>query len=182
MRPRIVTTMKARGRNDVQLCFMTSPAVRTDFALIRMICQNPACLIAADAAPGYGKAMRWMFVFASLSGFIAIAIGAWTAHGADMLLGPEKAGWVRTGVEYQATHSLALLAVGIMMSVRPGRFLGWSGTAFAIGIVLFSGGLYGLALTDFNAFAYATPLGGVALITGWLLLAIYALALDRHAP
>jgi len=123
-----------------------------------------------------------MVVFAALSCFTSIAVGAWTAHGADILLGPEGAGWVRTGVEYQATHSLALLAVGIMMSVRPGRFLGWSGIAFAIGIVLFSGGLYGLALTDLSAFAYATPLGGIALITGWLLLAIYALALDRYAP
>ena len=125
--------------------------------------------------------MRWMFVFAALSGFVAIAIGAWTAHGADALLDAEALGWVRTGMEYQALHSLALLAIGIMMTVRPGRFLGWAGVAFALGIVLFPGGLYGLAFTGIRAFAFATPLGGIALITGWLLLAIYAFALDRHA-
>lgn len=123
-----------------------------------------------------------MFIFAAVSGLIAIVLGAWSAHGAEAMLGAQPAEWIKTGVQYQAWHTLALLAVGIMMKVRPGRFLEWSGTAFAVGIVCFSGSLYLLAISGLKAVAYVTPLGGMAFIAGWLLLSIYALVLDRHAP
>lgn len=124
--------------------------------------------------------MRVTLAFAGLSGVVAIALGAWTAHGAEAVVDPQSLEWIRTGVQYQAWHTVALIGVGVLMAVRPGRFLRAAAAAFALGILLFSGSLYGLALTGARAFAYITPVGGTAMIAGWLLLAIYGLALDRH--
>ena len=124
--------------------------------------------------------MRVTLAFAGLSGVVAIALGAWTAHGAEAVVDPQSLAWIRTGVQYQAWHTVALIGVAVLMAVRPGRFLGAAAAAFALGILLFSGSLYGLALTGARPFAYVTPIGGAAMIAGWLLLAIYGLALGRH--
>lgn len=124
--------------------------------------------------------MRATLAFAGLSGTAAIALGAWTAHGANAVVDVQSLEWMRTGVQYQAWHTVALIGVGVLMVVRPGRFLRAAAAAFALGILLFSGSLYGLALTGARAFAYITPVGGTAMIAGWLLLAIYGLTLDRH--
>lgn len=124
--------------------------------------------------------MRATLAFAGLSGVVAIALGAWMAHGATAVVDPHSLEWVRTGVQYQAWHTVALVGVAVLMAVRPGRFLGAAAAAFAVGVLLFSGSLYGLALTGARTFAYITPVGGVALIAGWLLLAIYGLSLDRR--
>lgn len=124
--------------------------------------------------------MRATLACAGLSGIVAVAMGAWTAHGAAAAVGSQALEWIRTGVQYQAWHTVALIGVGVLMAVRPGRFLAAAAAAFALGILLFSGSLYGLALTGARAFAYVTPVGGIAMIAGWLLLAIYALSLDRH--
>jgi uncharacterized membrane protein YgdD (TMEM256/DUF423 family) len=139
---------------------------------------------APDEAPAprdLRPALRATLAGAGLSGFVAIAFGAWSAHGAEPLLGAERAAWLRTAVQYQAWHTLALLAAGVLMGTRPGRFLVAAALAFALGIVLFSGSLYLLALTGWRPIAFATPVGGIAFLAGWLLLAIYALSLDRHA-
>ena len=124
--------------------------------------------------------MRATLAFAGLSGVVAIALGAWTAHGAAAVVAPQSLEWIRTGVQYQAWHTVALIGVGVLMAVRPGRFLGAAAAAFVLGVLLFSGSLYGLALTGARPFGYITPIGGVALIAGWLLLAIYGFSLDRR--
>ncbi len=124
--------------------------------------------------------MQWTLVFASVSGVVAVAFGAWSAHGAEAVLDARALGWVKTAVEYQAWHTLALLGVGVLMTVKPGRFLPYAAGAFALGIVLFSGGLYLLAFIGASFLAYAVPLGGIAMIAGWLFLAIYALMIDRR--
>jgi len=124
--------------------------------------------------------MQWALIFAGASGMVAVSFGAWSAHGAERVLGPEALGWIKTAVEYQVWHSLALVGVSLLMTVKPGRFLPPAALAFAAGIVLFSGGLYLLALSGLRLFAYAIPVGGMAFIAGWLFMAIYALMLDRR--
>lgn len=124
--------------------------------------------------------MRWALFFAAVSGLVAVAIDAWTIHRGTVLLDEQARGWMRTAIEYQAWHSLVLLVVALLMAVRPGRFLLSAAVAFALGIVLFAGSLYGLALTHLRLFLFLTPVGGTAFLAGWLLLAIYALALGRR--
>jgi uncharacterized membrane protein YgdD (TMEM256/DUF423 family) len=124
--------------------------------------------------------MRWTLLAAGLSGLVAIGFGAWSAHGAEAVLGAQALGWVKTAVQYQAWHSLALLATGVLMAVKPGRFLPLAAGAFTGGIVLFSGSLYLLAFTGWRGFAYPVPLGGIGMLAGWLFLAVYAFMLDRR--
>lgn len=118
--------------------------------------------------------MRPILLLAALCGFLTVAIGAFATHGLRDVLDAQQSAWMETGVRYQGLHSLALLAVAILAGMRPARLLMGIAAAFVLGIALFSGGLYGLALTGASAFALATPLGGSFFLLGWLLLGIYA--------
>ena len=114
---------------------------------------------------------------AAVNGLMAIAMGAFAAHGLRSALDAEALGWLDTGSRYQMWHALALFAVGLLLvRARPGRdhrlltAVGWT---FLGGIVLFAGSLDLLALTGVRAFAWITPFGGVALMAGWLGLALF---------
>jgi uncharacterized membrane protein YgdD (TMEM256/DUF423 family) len=112
-------------------------------------------------------------VLGAVNGFLAVALGAFAAHGLEAILAPRLLEVFRTGVDYQAIHALALLAVGILgAQVRghPGalRFAGW---AFLVGILLFSGSLYLMALTGTRWLGAVTPFGGTAFLAGWAALA-----------
>lgn len=124
--------------------------------------------------------MRWALFFAAINSLIAVAADAWTIHRGAVLLDEQALGWMHTAIAYQAWHGLVLLVVALLMAVKPGRFLLAAAVAFALGIVLFAGSLYSLALTHLRLFLFLTPVGGTALLSGWLLLAIYALALGRR--
>lgn len=112
----------------------------------------------------------------ALNGLCAVAAGAYAAHGlkaAEPVLGAA----FKTGVEYQMSHALALFAVAWMCERREGRNLNpWlaraAGLCFALGIVLFSGTLYGFGLTGEVPVRGAAPAGGTLLMLGWLLLAL----------
>jgi uncharacterized membrane protein YgdD (TMEM256/DUF423 family) len=105
--------------------------------------------------------------------FCAVAAGAFGAHLLRGYLSPDMLAVWQTGVQYQAWHALALLAVGLYLQGRAGaRWVQWSGLLFAAGILLFSGSLYLLALTGVRAWGAVTPLGGAAFLAGWLLLAL----------
>jgi len=127
--------------------------------------------------------MRFALAFAAASGFLAVALGAWAAHGLEARLGPQGLAWVRTGLDYQGWHAAALLAVAALAERRPGRLPGrlpvWAALAFAAGTVLFSGSLYLLAFTGMRGFAHATPFGGLAFLAGWGLLLAHALGRPR---
>ena len=116
---------------------------------------------------------------AALLGAAAVAIGAFGAHGlrnVQPALTEYQLGIFEKGVHYQFVHTLALLAVGILLQHQPGnRRLIWAGWLFVTGIACFSGSLYLLACRDVLPFSVMwagpiTPLGGVCFIAGWLLL------------
>ena len=107
--------------------------------------------------------------------FCAVAAGAFGAHLLRGYLAPEMLAIWQTGVQYQAWHALALLAVGLYLHGHAqSRPVAWAGRLFAAGILLFSGSLYLLALTGLRVLGAVTPLGGIAFLAGWLLLAFGA--------
>ena len=114
---------------------------------------------------------RLFLLLGALGGFFAVAFGAFGAHALRNILSPGLLEVFHTGVHYQATHSLALLAVGLLAREGESRSLHIAGLAFTLGILVFSGSLYLLALTDARWLGMLTPLGGVAFLTGWAALA-----------
>jgi uncharacterized membrane protein YgdD (TMEM256/DUF423 family) len=104
------------------------------------------------------------------NGLIAVAMGAFAAHGLKNAISDEALGWVRTGAEYQMWHGLALLALAALGRGSAGRASAIAGIAFLAGAILFSGSLYLLAFTGWRGFALVTPLGGTAFLVGWAVL------------
>ena len=113
---------------------------------------------------------RFWLAAAAANGLIAVAMGAFAAHGLKDRLSSEALGWIRTASDYQMWHGLALLAISLLSRNGIGGALKAAAAAFLIGIILFSGSLYLLALTAWRGFAWITPLGGTALLLGWALL------------
>lgn len=108
---------------------------------------------------------------------LAVLAGAFAAHGLKTLLHAQQLGLFETAARYQMYHALALLVVGVL-STNPQfsrRWLGFAVFAFILGIVLFSGSLYLLAVSGMRWLGAITPFGGVAFLAGWLALTIAAL-------
>jgi len=122
------------------------------------------------------KGSIWIAI-AALNMFIAVAAGAFGAHGLKAILTPEMLAIWQTAVHYQMIHALALLATGILMQHWTEALLKTSALAFLSGILVFSGSLYALALTGIKILGAITPVGGVAFLIGWAMLAWCAL---RH--
>ena len=122
--------------------------------------------------------MKLFLFLGALNGFLAVALGAFGAHGLEGKI-PDKylATW-QTGVTYQMFHAGGLLAVALLIG-KSGvtAALSWSGWLFFIGILLFSGSLYMLSVTQIKVLGAITPLGGVAFLAGWVLLMIHAVKL-----
>jgi uncharacterized membrane protein YgdD (TMEM256/DUF423 family) len=114
---------------------------------------------------------RAFFIIGSVSAFLAVALGAFAAHGLKSRLEPAMLATFETGVRYHIYHALALLAVGWACTRWPGTAANASGWLFIAGTVLFSGSLYALALTGTRWLGAITPFGGAAFLAGWLCLA-----------
>jgi uncharacterized membrane protein YgdD (TMEM256/DUF423 family) len=114
---------------------------------------------------------RLFFALGALAGFIAVALGAFAAHGLKARLDPTMLASFETGVRYHMYHALALLAAGWAATRWPGAAVNASGWLFLGGIVLFSGSLYALSLTGVRWLGAVTPVGGLAFLAGWLCLA-----------
>jgi uncharacterized membrane protein YgdD (TMEM256/DUF423 family) len=108
----------------------------------------------------------------AVSGFIAVAAGAFGAHALKRSLSPESIQIFETGARYQMYHALALLATAWIVSQWPGATALWAGRLFIVGTILFSGSLYLLALTGITWLGAITPLGGLAFLAGWICLAL----------
>jgi uncharacterized membrane protein YgdD (TMEM256/DUF423 family) len=133
----------------------------------------------------------WFFLGALIAG-LAVAAGAFAAHGLDryftvkygdetrvvagrtVLRSEKYLADFKTGAEYQMTHSLALLAVGLLAERRKSAFTTLAGASFLLGIVLFSGSLYVLTITGVTTWGMITPIGGMLFLVGWGSLAVAA--------
>ena len=103
----------------------------------------------------------------ALNAAIAVAAGAFAAHGLRERLEARALEVFETGARYHMYHALAMVLAGLFASTRGAATAGW---IFQAGIVLFSGSLYALALTDVKVLGAVTPLGGLAFLAGWLWL------------
>lgn len=112
---------------------------------------------------------------------LAVALGAFGAHGLKDRLTPDMLAIFEVGVRYQFYHGLALLA----LTLAPGRvwgspWIGRAGWAWIVGIAVFSGSLYLLSLTGIRWLGAITPIGGVAFILGWIFAMLGARQLNTE--
>ncbi|MEZ5539016.1 MAG: DUF423 domain-containing protein [Pseudomonadales bacterium] len=113
---------------------------------------------------------------ASISGFLAVALGAFGAHGLKNRLPADLLAIWHTAVQYQFWHTLALFGVGILLAQGfSSRALSVSGWLFASGIILFSGSLYALCLSNVRWLGAITPIGGTLWLIAWGCLAYASL-------
>jgi uncharacterized membrane protein YgdD (TMEM256/DUF423 family) len=114
--------------------------------------------------------------FGAMLGALAVALGAFGAHGLKKIVPPETVSTFQTGVQYQMYHALALLAVAIIYERISNKLIRLAGTCFIAGIILFSGSLYILTLlkatgtAGLDRIGVITPFGGLFFIAGWLFL------------
>ncbi len=119
---------------------------------------------------------RTILLIAGLSGALAVSLGAFGAHGLEAFLEEHgRTGTFETAVKYHFYHSLLLLALGILGNIRPSMpYLKTAAICCIAGMVIFSGSLYILCLTNILWLGAITPLGGILLIASWLLTGIGA--------
>ena len=117
--------------------------------------------------------------FAAVFGLLAVAMGAFGAHGLKGALSEAadfelRLSWWDKAVRYQMWHAIVLLVVGFIHKTQPHKWLTWANISFIIGILVFSGTLYTMTLTNIRVLGAITPIGGLSLITGWAFLAVWA--------
>lgn len=125
---------------------------------------------------------RLFFVLGSLSGCLAVALGAFAAHALKGRVDAHLLLVFETGVRYQMYHAFALFAVAWAGTRWPGKVLNGAGWLFVFGTLLFSGSLYALSLSGARWLGAITPLGGLALMGGWLCLAWAAWTHRQSSP
>ncbi len=102
---------------------------------------------------------------------IGVAAGAFVAHGLRPILSEKMMTVFETGVRYHLVHALAMLIAGLSAHWFSHRIFVWAGWSFLLGLLLFSGSLYTLALSDIRGLGILTPFGGLAFLIGWGFLA-----------
>jgi uncharacterized membrane protein YgdD (TMEM256/DUF423 family) len=118
---------------------------------------------------------RTFALWGAVLAFVAVALGAFGAHGLRDHLTSESLAIYQTGVQYHMTHALALLALAALSNrTRKAATIGW---LFIFGVLIFSGSLYLLAITGQRWLGAITPLGGLCFLSGW---AIFAYDLARQ--
>jgi len=118
---------------------------------------------------------RIFFIIGSLFAALSVSMGAFAAHGATKFMTESQLGWLEKAARYNMYHALAILFVAWALTQWPDQagLLNSAGWSFGLGIVLFSGSLYIMAFSPLRL-GMVTPLGGVAFILGWILMAIGA--------
>lgn len=119
---------------------------------------------------------KQLMLFSAVSGLCAVALGAMGAHQLKGLLSPEMMDAFKTGVYYQFFHTLAVMVIAVIND--DSKWLKRSSSFFIAGTVLFSGSIYGLALSSLSGNIWKwlgplTPLGGLCFMAGWLFLIFY---------
>lgn len=118
---------------------------------------------------------RLLIASGAAFGLLAVALGAFGAHALKTRLAPDMLSVFETGARYQMYHALAILLIGTLALSRPSALLSAAGAAMMIGVFVFSGSLYLLALTETRWLGAITPLGGLAFLGGWALFLCAAL-------
>ncbi|MEQ9450312.1 MAG: DUF423 domain-containing protein [Pseudomonadales bacterium] len=119
---------------------------------------------------------RLLFSAGALLGVTGVVFGAYGSHGLAVDAA-RLASW-GTAVQYQLIHALVLLVLGVWSLVRPGRLLLLAGGLLIAGVVLFSGSIYALVLTRLSWLGPVTPVGGLCLIAGWLVILLHSVRGD----
>jgi uncharacterized membrane protein YgdD (TMEM256/DUF423 family) len=119
--------------------------------------------------------MKLFILIGAINAFLAVALGAFGAHGLEGRVEPKYLETWKTAVTYQMFHATGLFIIGILAGKLPASALiSWSGWLMLIGIVLFSGSLYALTLTKISVLGAITPIGGVAFLAAWVLMMVAA--------
>lgn len=114
---------------------------------------------------------RTTLITGAIFGGLAVILGASGAHSLEpMLEASGKKEVFELATRYQFYHALALLITGILMNFYPDKKMRYAATCFTLGIILFSGSLYGLCFITLSILGPITPIGGVFFITGWILM------------
>ncbi|MGE7119240.1 DUF423 domain-containing protein [Peribacillus sp. NPDC046944] len=118
--------------------------------------------------------MKLFIILGALNAFIAVALGAFGAHGLEGKI-PDKylATW-NTAVDYQMFHAAGLLVIGLLAGKITSPLINWSGWMMFIGIIIFSGSLFVLSITQIKVLGAITPIGGVSFLAAWILMIIAA--------
>ena len=119
--------------------------------------------------------MKKFLLLGSFFALLAVIFGAFGAHGLERTITDEKIlARFHTGVEYQFYHAFGILIVALLLKETKSTLLSSAGSAFVIGVILFSGSLYLYVLTGNKMFGMITPIGGLSFIVGWILMIIFA--------
>ena len=118
---------------------------------------------------------RFFFAAGALSAFIGVAAGAFGAHALKAKMTPDMLAVFEVGVRYQMYHAFALIACAWALTKWPGTLVTASGWLFIAGTIVFSGSLYALSLSGIRWLGAITPLGGLALLAGWICLGVAAM-------
>lgn len=119
--------------------------------------------------------MRIWLAAGAGSAFLAVALGAFAAHGLAGRLAPEALGWIETGARYGLAHGVALIALAPLGRKISQRMITFTGICFVAGSVAFCVTLYVMALTGWRGLAVVVPFGGAAFLLGWAALLVAAL-------
>ncbi|USK80351.1 DUF423 domain-containing protein [Peribacillus frigoritolerans] len=118
--------------------------------------------------------MKLFIILGALNGFIAVALGAFGAHGLEGKIPDKYLETWQTAVQYQMFHAVGLLVLGLLAGKIDSPLINWSGWLMLIGIILFSGSLFVLSVTQIKVLGAITPLGGVSFLVAWILMIIAA--------
>jgi uncharacterized membrane protein YgdD (TMEM256/DUF423 family) len=125
--------------------------------------------------------MQSTLLLGALSALTGVAFGAFGAHGLKAMISPEMLAVYQTGVTYQMWHAIGLITIALLQQQNPDtKLLAWAARLMFIGIMLFSGSLYALAILDIKALGMITPFGGVCFLIAWVLVAVYAVNKKTH--
>lgn len=115
---------------------------------------------------------KFFIIIGSLLAAVSVALGAFGAHALKARLAAEQLATFRTGVEYQMVHALAIILIGVLLERQANSLLASAGIVCIAGIFMFSGSLYLLATTTMRWPGPITPLGGLAFMAAWIMVAI----------